>query len=327
MKYTVLTLFPEIPDAYFASSIMAKAIARGIIEYRAINIRDYALDRHNTCDDAPYGGGAGMLMLPEPLGRALEAAGVGRRGIGDRGLGAGDDAGVSPEGAIFGDGAPGALRGCPPLRGGAQDPLGGAGAGGGASPLSPIIDRASPVPAGGRRAVYLSPSGRPFTQEMAWEMAGLGELVLVCGRYEGIDQRVVDLYIDDEVSVGDYVLSSGEVAALAVIDATYRLVGEVIAERSLREESFSGGLLEYPQYTRPEIYGSMRVPEVLLSGHHEKIRRWRLERRVERTLRLRPGLALRGREAGLFDGETNGIIDRMLSRGDAAEGVTRDERD
>ena len=183
MKYTVLTLFPEITDAYFATSIMAKAIQRGIVEYKAINVRDFAFDRHKTCDDAPYGGGPGMLMLPEPLGRALEAAGARRKAAGQR------------------------------------DP-------------------------GSTRVIYLSPSGRPFDQALAWELAGERDLVLLCGRYEGIDQRVIDLYIDDEVSVGDYVLSSGEVAALAIVDATYRLIGRVITPESLDEESFSGGLLE-----------------------------------------------------------------------------------
>jgi tRNA (guanine37-N1)-methyltransferase len=250
MKYTVLTLFPEITDAYFSTSIMAKAIQRGIISYQAINIRDFAQDRHNTCDDAPYGGGPGMLMLPEPLSRALEAAG-----------------GVS------------------------------------------------------HRVIYLSPSGRPFTQELARELAAEQELVLVAGRYEGIDQRVIDLYIDDEISVGDYVLSSGEVAALALIDATYRLVDKVITPESLDEESFSGGLLEYPQYTRPEIFDTIKVPEVLLSGHHENIRKWRLEKRIEKTLRLRPDLIRKGRELGLFDKETNSMIDRQVP----AEG-DKDER-
>ncbi|MDR3145030.1 MAG: tRNA (guanosine(37)-N1)-methyltransferase TrmD, partial [Treponema sp.] len=134
------------------------------------------------------------------------------------------------------------------------------------------------------------------------------ELVLICGRYEGIDQRIVDLYVDEEISVGDYVLSSGEVAALVLIDATYRLVGDVITRESLREESFAGGLLEYPQYTRPEIYGTLGVPECLLSGHHENIRRWRLRKQVEKTLALRPDLIRRGEEAGIFDAETRRLI-------------------
>ena len=262
MKYTVLTLFPEITDAFFATSIMAKAIQRGIIEYRAINIRDFAFDRHKTCDDAPYGGGPGMLMLPEPLGRALEAAGAG------------------------------ALRGRePPLRGEAE------------AHRAEARGETSPP-----RIIYLSPSGRLFNQALAQELAQERELVLLCGRYEGIDQRVIDRYIDDEISVGDYVLSSGEVAALALIDATYRLVDRVITPESLEEESFSGGLLEYPQYTRPEIYDTMKVPDVLLSGHHENIRRWRLEKRLEKTLRCRPDLIRRGRESGLFNDEINRLI-------------------
>jgi len=259
MKYTVLTLFPEITDAFFANSIMAKAIKRGIIEYRAINIRDFANDKHKTCDDAPYGGGPGMLMLPEPLDLALDFAlngvshGVSHRINGDS---HGDSHLFKP------------------------------------------------------RVIYLSPSGRTFNQELARELAAEKELILLCGRYEGIDQRIIDRYVDDEVSVGDYVLSSGEVAALAVIDATYRLVDSVICADSLDEESFSGGLLEYPQFTRPEIFDTMKVPEVLLSGHHEQIRLWRLEKRVEKTLRLRPDLIKRGKELGIFTDEILDIIDR-----------------
>jgi tRNA (guanine37-N1)-methyltransferase len=247
VKYTVLTLFPEIIDAYFASSIMAKALKRGIVEYRPVNIRDYAVDRHRTCDDAPYGGGPGMLMLPEPLSRALEAAGAQNTGSG-------------------------AVESRP-------------------------------------HVVYLSPSGRPFTQRRAQELSAMEELILLCGRYEGIDQRIIDAYVDEELSVGDYVLSSGEVAALAVIDATYRLVERVITPESLDEESFSGGLLEYPQYTRPEIFATMKVPEALLSGHHENIRRWRLKERVRKTLAVRPDLINRGLEQGLFDAETVTLIE------------------
>ena len=160
------------------------------------------------------------------------------------------------------------------------------------------------------RVIYLSPSGRPFNQAMAREMATEKELILVCGRYEGIDQRIIDTYIDEEICVGDYVLSSGEVAALILVDATYRLIEQVITPESLDEESFSGGLLEYPQYTRPEIYDTLRVPEVLISGHHENIRRWRLEKRVEKTLALRPDLIRLGEERLLFDDETRKIIEQ-----------------
>jgi tRNA (guanine37-N1)-methyltransferase len=252
MKFTVITLFPEIIGAYFANSIMARALERGIIEYRSINIRDFALDRHKTCDDAPYGGGPGMLMLAEPLSRALEYAGV--------------------------------------------------------NPA--LAENAQPrIPGGSRRVIYLSPSGRKFDQEQARELSAMEEILLICGRYEGIDQRIIDIYVDEELSVGDYVLSSGEVAALALIDSVYRLVDRVINAQSLDEESFSGGLLEYPQYTRPELFGTLKVPEVLLSGHHENIRRWRLKKRVEKTLVLRPELIDRGLREGRFDAETVKLIE------------------
>jgi tRNA (guanine37-N1)-methyltransferase len=269
MKYTVLTIFPEIIDAFFAASLMAKAVSRGIVDYRLINIRDFALDKHHSCDDAPYGGGAGMLMLSEPLGLALEAAGARRRR--DVAADVPDGKPDSAETGDSGDGAAGKAA----------------------------------------RVIYLSPSGRPFNQELARDLAREEELILLCGRYEGIDQRVIDLYVDDEISVGDYVLSSGEVAALAVIDATYRLVDSVITAESLEEESFSGNLLEYPQYTRPEVYDMLKVPEVLLSGHHENIRRWRLRKQVEKTLAVRPDLIRAGEEKGLFDKETAVIIAEM----------------
>ncbi|MDR1899905.1 MAG: tRNA (guanosine(37)-N1)-methyltransferase TrmD [Treponema sp.] len=265
MKYTILTLFPEIIEVFFASSIMARAVDRGIIQYRLINIRDYAFDRHRTCDDATYGGGPGMLMLPEPLGRALEAAGARNRLTGDT-------------------------------------------AGGEEAAGAACTSAAGKAPA---RVIYLSPSGRPFTQALAGELAGEAELILICGRYEGIDQRIIDCYVDEEISIGDYVLSSGEAAALVLVDATYRLVDRVISTGSLEEESFSGGLLEYPQYTRPELYATLKVPEVLLSGHHAHIRRWRLEKRVEKTLALRPELIRQGEEAGLFDAETVKVIEEL----------------
>jgi len=247
------------------------------MEYRAINIRDYALDKHHTCDDAPYGGGAGMLMLAEPLGRALEAAGVMKKEKREMRNEKSDN--VS-------DNSPYSEFRIP----NSEFP----------TPHSLLPTPHSPY------TIYLSPSGRPFDQVVARELAGEKELVLLCGRYEGIDQRIIDLYVDDEISVGDYVLSSGEVAALVLIDATYRLVEEVITPASLEEESFSGGLLEYPQYTRPEIYATLKVPEVLLSGHHENIRRWRLGKRVEKTLTQRPDLI---QDLSVFDDEVRKIIE------------------
>jgi tRNA (guanine37-N1)-methyltransferase len=235
MKITVLSLFPEILRGFFESSIMAKAVDRGLMSFELVNIRDYATDKHHKCDDLTFGGGAGMLMLPAPLSRALEAAGATPR-----------------------DASAAARR---------------------------------------KRAVYVTPSGRLFNQAMAADFAREEELVIVCGRYEGIDQRVIDRYITDEVSIGDYVLSSGEIAALVLVDAVYRLVPGVISGESLLEESFAtaeGGqghaLLEYPQYTRPALYDNLPVPEVLASGHHANIVRWRLRESIKKTLSYRPEL-------------------------------------
>lgn len=273
MNYTVLTLFPEIVDAFFATSIMAKAIQRGVIGYRSINIRDFATDKHHKCDDAPYGGGAGMLMLPEPLGRALEYAGAQKK-------------------------------------------------------LMQAEAQEAPNRHNKRaRVVYLSPSGRLFDQDLARELAMEQELILLCGRYEGIDQRIIDSYVDDEISIGDYVLSSGEVGALVLIDATYRLVEGVISAESLEEESFSDGLLEYPQYTRPEIYDRLRVPEVLLSGHHEQIRRWRLRKRVEKTLMVRPDLIAKGLAAGRFSAETRKLIQELQIQSSGGQDTAEFEGD
>ncbi|MBQ7166569.1 MAG: tRNA (guanosine(37)-N1)-methyltransferase TrmD [Treponema sp.] len=242
MKFTVLTLFPEIPRAFFESSIMAKAVERGIIAYDLVNIRDFALDRHKTCDDAPYGGGAGQLLLPEPLGRALDSVEAYKRG---------------------------------------------------------------------KHVVYVTPGGRPFTQEKALEYSRKDELVLVCGRYEGIDQRIIDYYVDEEISIGDYVMSSGELAAAVVVDAVYRLVDGVITEESLDEESFSGGLLEYPQYTRPSVYRGMEVPEVLTGGNHEELRKWRLRKSLQKTLMNRPDLIAKARMSGTLDGEAENMIGEL----------------
>jgi len=219
MKFTVLALFPEIVNGYFQSSIIAKAVERGLVEYELVNIRDFATDRHRTCDDAPYGGGYGMVLKAEPLARALDS-----------------------------------------------------------------------VSASQKRVVFPSPAGRRFDQESAERLAALPEIVLICGRYEGIDQRIIDLYVHEEVTIGDYVISSGEVASIVVIDAVYRLLEGVITRGSLQEESHKNGLLEYPHYTRPEEFRGQAVPQVLLSGHHEEIRKWRLEQSIARTRERRPDL-------------------------------------
>ncbi len=224
MKITVLSLFPEILEAYFASSIMAKAIERGTMVAELVNIRDFATDRHRTCDDAPYGGGPGMVMKAEPLAAALDSV---------------QSASAATE---------------------------------------------------GMRTIYPTPSGRLFTQHDAERLAVEEHLLFICGRYEGIDQRIVDLYVDEELSIGDYVLSSGEIASLAIIDAVYRLIDGVIRSESLIEESHSAGLLEYPHYTRPEVFRGLKVPDVLLSGHHAEIKRWRSARMREKTKAVRPDL-------------------------------------
>ncbi len=290
MKYTVLTLFPEIVDAFFNTSIMAKAIKRGVIQYRSINIRDFATDKHHKCDDAPYGGGAGMLMLPEPLGRALESAGAVKK-------------------------QPGVYSGTAY----AETTYAG-------TASTEIADSGDDQVQHKRgRVIYLSPSGRLFNQNLARELAAEDELILLCGRYEGIDQRIIDSYVDDEISIGDYVLSSGEVSALVLIDATYRLIDGVISAESLEEESFSDGLLEYPQYTRPEIYDTVRVPEVLLSGHHEQIRQWRLKKRVEKTLSVRPDLIEKGLKTDRFSAETRKLIAELQGQAQHSQGDT-DER-
>ncbi|HBG65895.1 MAG TPA: tRNA (guanosine(37)-N1)-methyltransferase TrmD [Treponema sp.] len=242
MKFTVLTLFPEIPRAFFESSIMAKAVERGIIAYDLVNIRDFAFDRHKTCDDAPYGGGAGQLLLPEPLGRALDSVEAYRKT---------------------------------------------------------------------KHVIYVSPGGRTFTQEKARQLSRMEEIVLICGRYEGIDQRIIDLYVDEEISIGDYVMSSGEVAATVIVDSVYRLVQDVITEESLDEESFSGGLLEYPQYTRPGVYKGMEVPAVLTGGNHEEIRKWRLMKSLQKTLRNRPDLVQKARLTGTLSDEAEQMIDEL----------------
>jgi tRNA (guanine37-N1)-methyltransferase len=154
-------------------------------------------------------------------------------------------------------------------------------------PLSRALDS---VGAKRKFVIYVTPSGKPLTQNLAQELSRKDELVFICGRYEGIDQRIIDSYVDDEICIGDYVISSGEIASLVIVDAVYRLFDGVISKESLEEESFSNGLLEYPQYTRPEVFRGMRVPDVLLSGHHKNIRDWRLMKSLEKTKMNRPDL-------------------------------------
>ena len=224
MKFTVVTILPELIEPALAAGVVGRAKDAGVIEVGCVNPRDFTHDRHRTVDDNPYGGGPGMVMKPEPLLAAIAAAGQGRR-------------------------------------------------------------------------ILLSPAGAPLTQARVRELAQLPHLVLVCGRYEGVDQRAIDLGVDEEISLGDYVLSGGELGALAIIDAVSRLVPGVLGEpASADDESFSAGLLEYPQYTRPAELaipgpGEVRaVPSVLASGNHAAIAAWRRVQSMQRTAARRPDL-------------------------------------
>jgi tRNA (guanine37-N1)-methyltransferase len=219
MRIDVLTLFPEYFTGVLSTSLLGKAIARGTLDVRLHQLRDYTTDRHRTVDDTPYGGGHGMVMKIEPLVRALEA--------------------ITP---------PEATR------------------------------------------ILFSARGHRFTQHVAHRLAAAPALVLVCGRYEGVDERI-QAYVDEQLCIGDYVLSGGEAAAAVVVDAVSRLVPGVIGnEGSLDEESFANGILEYPQYTRPETFRGQRVPDVLLSGNHADVARWRQAAALATTAERRPDL-------------------------------------
>jgi tRNA (guanine37-N1)-methyltransferase len=221
IRFDVVTLFPEMFSAVMHSGIGGRALETGLWSIGLWNPRDFTGDSYRTVDDRPYGGGPGMLMLAEPLEKALDAA----------------------------------------------------------------------KEAGGGKVIYLSPQGRKLDHEKVMELSGRKAVTLLCGRYEGVDERLIRRRVDEELSIGDYVLSGGELAAMAVIDAVVRQIpGALGGEQSAVEESFVQGLLDGPQYTRPEVYEGGKVPEVLMSGHHENIRRWRLKQALGRTWLRRPDL-------------------------------------
>lgn len=220
MKITVLTLFPDFFSAFQSESIIGRAIEMGKVEIVIRDIRDYCYDKHKQADDMPFGGGAGMVMKPEPLFRALA-----------------DCSG---------------------------------------------------------KVIYTSPQGEKFSQKMALDLSEEKELVIIAGHYEGIDERVIEEKVDMEISIGDYVLTGGELPAMVMMDSIIRLLPGVIRKESYENDSFFQGLLDYPQYTRPADYEGCKVPEVLLSGHHKKIEEWRFYQSVKRTLERRPDL-LQGR--------------------------------
>ena len=223
MLFEILTTFPEMIEVVAATSILGKACQRGLIDVEAVNLRDFTSDRHRTTDDAPFGGGPGMVMKPEPVYEAVET----------------------------------------------------------------LLARRPGKP----RILLTTPQGRRFDQSMAEELARESHIMMICGHYEGVDERIREHLVTDEVSIGDFVLTGGELAALIVLDAVARLLPGVLGDESSPEsESFSSGLLEYPQYTRPADFRGHKVPEVLLSGNHAEIRKWRRAQALERTLTRRPDL-------------------------------------
>ena len=219
MRIDILTLFPEMFTP-LKTSIIGRAVDSGKIELNIHDIRAYTLDKHKKCDDTPFGGGAGMVMMPQPIASAIDA--------------------IDPDHK--------SLR------------------------------------------IFMSPKGKTFNQKTVLEYALKENILLLCGHYEGVDQRVLDLYIDEELSLGDFVLTGGEIPAMAVVDAVSRYVDGVINVESLKQESFTGGMLEYPQYTRPQEFMGIKVPEVLTSGNHGEIDKWRRQKSLEITREKRPDL-------------------------------------
>lgn len=247
MHFHILTLFPEMVMDGLGTSITGRAMKKGAISVDAINIRDYAQNKHGQVDDYPYGGGAGMVMQPGPVYRAYEAV---KEQIEQRKELQCADADNNEM---------------------AEDTA---------------TDKEKQL-----RVVYMTPQGKVFNQEIARELAKEEDLVLLCGHYEGIDERVLERIVTDNISIGDYVLTGGELPAMVVIDAVSRMVPGVLHnDVSAEFETFHDDLLEYPQYTRPEEFMGERVPDVLLSGHHKNIEAWRLERSRERTKERRPDL-------------------------------------
>lgn len=251
MRFTVVTIFPEMFESALVAGVVGRARAAGTIAVKFINPRDFTSDRHRTVDDTPYGGGPGMVMKVEPLVAAIEAA-AGQAATGPEATEATEASEATGDRASDDEPRPSPLR------------------------------------------ILMSPRGAPFDQARARALAARDHIVLVCGRYEGIDERVSELVIDDEISLGDFVLSGGEIAALAVIDAVSRYVPGVLGEAtSTDEESFSTDLLEYPHYTRPASFRGLSVPDILLSGHHGRIAEWRHERAQAITAQRRPDLLAR----------------------------------
>ena len=262
MLIDILSLFPQIAAAPLAESIIGKAQERGLITIRSHNLRDWATDKHRTTDDTPYGGSQGMVLKCEPIFAAVEAL-RGNSGNKKEDLGSGATAPPCASLVLHAEGPSSRL------------------------PKSYFLNPKSH----GSLTLLLSPAGRPFTQRVAEQLAQVPHLILLSGHYEGVDQRVIDHLIDGELSIGDYVLTNGALAAAVVIDAIVRLLPGVLGhDQSSSDDSHSHGLLEFPHYTRPVEVRGWRVPDVLLSGHHAEIAKWRAARALEKTQRVRPDL-------------------------------------
>lgn len=235
MKFSILTLFPEMFGSVLHDSMLGRAEKKNIIEFNVVNIRDFATNKHNRVDDYPYGGGRGMVMQAEPIYLAYES----------------------------------------------------------------LLDENTDKP----YVIYMSPKGNVFNQAKAVELSSKENIVILCGHYEGVDQRIIDEIVDEEISIGDYVLTGGEIPAMVVVDCVSRMVEGVLSnEDSFTDESHYNGLLEYPQYTRPPVFHGEQVPEVLLSGNHALISKWRMEKSIEETKLKRPDMYSKYKE------KINGIL-------------------
>ena len=237
MIFNVLTLFPEMFEGFLKSSIIGRSIENNLLNVNLINIRDFSKNKHKSVDDAPYGGGPGMVMTPQPLRDAIQS-----------------------------------------------------------------LDKASHI-------VFLTPKGKPLDQKKVIDLSGEEDITLICGHYEGIDQRIIDTYVDEEISIGDYVLTGGELGAMVVVDSVTRLLPGVLGdEDSYKEDSHYNGLLDHPHYTRPQNFDGMTVPKILLSGHHEKIEQWRLEQSILNTYKKRSDLIEKKLEA---DTKEDGLVTQI----------------
>ncbi len=225
MKFSIITLFPEVFPSILNSSILGRAAKKKLVEFELINLRGFGEGKHQTVDARPFGGGVGMILKADVLTNALKS-----------------------------------------------------------------VQRSNLLP-NNSKVILLSASGKPFNQILAKEISKFNHITLVCGHYEGVDQRFIDQYVDEEISVGDYVLTGGELPAMVIIDAVVRLLpGVLLKEEATKNESFEENLLEYPQYTRPDQFKGLKVPSVLLSGNHQEIEKWRQEQAVKKTKKVRPDL-------------------------------------